>query len=135
DIHVQRRAAVALCFINDQAATQDAVLTKVRELGPNAMVAEWLAHADAAPSVVLPMYLKAMRSREPTARLGGITGLRLELTAALVDKRFAAAVRSVVQHALADRDPRVRYEAIVAVQSHAEPQFVGILTEIAKNDP
>lgn len=135
DFHIQRRAAVALSLINDQGMALKLVLKKADELGPTAMIAEWLAVAKAPPQLILPIYLRAMNAHEPMTRLGGMTGLRLGLNAALADKRFATPTRWAIRHALADRDSRVRYEAVLTTQLHPEPQTIDILKNLAKADP
>jgi len=135
DVHVQRRAVVGLCLLNDRTEVLADALAKAREPGPTASLSEWLAFADAPIDAFAPLCLRAMNSSEATMRLGGITGLRLTLPAALGDKRFAQPTRDALKRALGDRDSRVRFEAVTALEHHLEKDTIKTLKQMAQNDP
>jgi hypothetical protein len=131
DIHVQRRAATALCLLNNRAAALSNALAAAKEHGPTAMLAEWLTFADAQVDTVVPLYLHAMNSSEAATRLGGITGLRI----APGDNRFAQPVLLALKRALDDRDARVRFEAVVGLEHHLDEPTLKTLKRMAQNDP
>lgn len=134
DVHVQRRAVLALFLLNNRPAVMTAALAKARDPGLTASLSEWLAFADAPTDTFVPLCLRAMNSPDGNTRFGGITGLRLTLPAALDDKRFAQPARAALKRALGDRDSRVRFEAVTSLEHNLDDHTRKTLKQMAQND-
>ena len=105
-----------------------------RICGPNPTLAEWLALTRAPAEPLIPIYLEGMNSTEASARVGAMTGLRLSYAAAQPQSKFLRAIRNALNRALADKDPRVRGDAVSALEVRPDDEAIAALAALARED-
>jgi hypothetical protein len=132
DEFVQNRAVVALSFLPDPSTLLDAAVAKVREQGPTPALAHWLSFTGAPVETIAPLYFRWLAATGVRARLGAVTGLRLLAGNAMADQKR---IRTAMQTALVDAEPRVRSEAITALATDPDDEFVTTLKRLSRQDP
>ncbi len=135
DPQVQHRAAMALTYLLDQSMVLSSAVARVKEQGLNCTMAEWLVESGAPGPLIVPLFLKAVKSTEPNLRAAAFKGLRLHLQGMPNDPRYAAMIRPHMQEGLEDSDGRVRYEAVVALENNPDKETLRILDRMSRSDP
>ncbi len=135
DPRVQRRAANALNYLYDQPTVLSNMLTSVRKRGPNVTAVEWLDARGAPRDLLLAICVAHADADDAVIRSGAIAGLRLTQSFADRKPKLRKVVRATLLTALADRDQRVRLEAVSAVTRCDDAEIVAALARVAREDP
>jgi len=134
DLRVQRRAAFALSYLIDRPAVIEAGIARVKEHGPNPVLAEWLSQAGASMQTLLPLYFAAVSSNAANQRAGAFTGLRLCLGSSALTTSEAVFVRRAMRRGLQDADSRVRYEAVLGTKLADDADTIAEFNKLVRSD-